>query len=70
VFKVKEGLLTFRDTISFLLTECSFLTSCVYIRSSSKSIVIAYFLLSFKVSSSLRSLLSSLRGLVILVNLA
>jgi hypothetical protein len=70
VFKVEEGLLTFRDTISFLSTECSFLTSYVYVRSSSKSIVMAYFSLSFKVSSSLRSSSSSLRGLVILVNSA
>jgi hypothetical protein len=70
VFEVEEGLLTFRDTISFLLTECSFLTSCVYVRSLSKSIVMAYFSLSFEVSSSLRSSSSSLRGLVILVNSA
>jgi hypothetical protein len=70
VFKVEEGLLMLREAASLRSTAYSFLVNCAYIRSSSKSTVMAYFLLSFEVSSSLRSSSSSLRGLVILVNSA
>jgi hypothetical protein len=70
VFKVEEGLLMLREAASLRSTAYSFLVNCAYIRSSSKSTAIAYFSLSFKVNSSLRSALSSLSGRVIFVNLA
>jgi hypothetical protein len=69
VFKVEEGLLILREAASLRSTTYSFLVNCAYIRSSSKSTAIAYFLLSFKVNSSLRSALFSLSSRVIFVNL-
>jgi hypothetical protein len=70
VFKVEEGLLILQEAASLRSTTYSFLVNCVYVRSLSKSTAIAYFSLSFKVNSSLRSALSSLSSRVIFVNLA